>query len=158
MLSSTRRFIGVRSTLRSPVLARFNSSAPPKNQHPAYMPEGFDDYPEVKDYFPQKRSPYLKWDDRQNRRNLGEPVHVYHDMVDVWAPDHHDFVSDSKAVRHFLYFMGALAGFAGIIYVTDVWPDRPAMPRSYPHGGLAKDLGARNGDDHLFAARVDKTA
>lgn len=106
---------------------------------------------------PQHRDPYEKYDDQQNRVNFGEPIHPYHDYMDMWAPDHVQTVSDGTATRSLLTFFGALGLFAYGIYALDVWPDKPAMPRAYVDG-LYKDLGGREGEQELFQARVDKSA
>lgn len=74
----------------------------------------------------------------------------------MWSPDHFQSVKDHVAVRQFLTFMGLLGVFAYAIYVTDIWPERPNMPRSYPYDGLYRDLGGREGEQELMQARVDK--
>lgn len=106
---------------------------------------------------PQYRDPYLKYDDQQNRVNFGEEIHPYHDYMDMWSPDHIQPVSDKTAVKSLLTFFSLLGLFGYSIYALDVWPDKPAMPRSFPEG-LYKDLGGREGEQELFQARVDKSA
>lgn len=105
---------------------------------------------------PQYRDPYEKYDDQQNRVNFGEEIHPYHDYMDMWSPDHIQPVSDSTAFKHFGIFFGALSLFGYSIYALDIWPEKPAMPRSYPYGGLFRDLGGKEGEEELFQARVDK--
>ncbi|CDK24980.1 unnamed protein product [Kuraishia capsulata CBS 1993] len=156
----TGRFVAARQIVKPfTVAVRFNSSvSDDKYKHPLFTPkEEFEGYVKVKDYFLQKRDPYLKYDDQQNRRNLDEPMHEYHDFLDMWSPDHYDFISDKTALKWFLNYFLAIAGFAGTIYVFDLWPERPNAPRSYPEG-LAKDLGALPGEEKLYTARVDRFA
>ncbi|GME82134.1 unnamed protein product [Ambrosiozyma monospora] len=128
---------------------------------PNFLPDAakeFPDYKIPKNYIPPpKREPLLPWDDRQNRRNFGEPVHPWHDYIDLWSPDYFDHVTNKKAVQGFFTFFGGLALFAGIIYVFELYPDRPNMPRSYPHEGLYRDLGGREGEQKLYQANPDKS-
>ena len=60
-------------------------------------------------------------------------------MLGVWAPDVHE-VPPASAVRQFGFAALIAAAFAGIVYMSV--PDRPAALRSYPRGGLAKELGS----------------
>ncbi|ODV96792.1 hypothetical protein PACTADRAFT_48607 [Pachysolen tannophilus NRRL Y-2460] len=132
---------------------RFNSSIPnfvPKEYH-------YVDYPKIKAINYQKRDPYLKYDDQQNRRNFNEPLHPNADALDMWSPDYFDFISDRVGIRWFLTLFAVIGAGSGIIYFGNFYPDRPVYPRTYPHGGLAKDLGSRTDEDaHLYAARIDK--
>lgn len=151
-----------RSLLRSGLInqsfKRFNSTSA-KYGIPKFLPDAEKEFgiktPE--NYVPpQYRDPYEKYDDQQNRVNFGEEIHPYHDYMDMWSPDHFQSVKDHVAVRQFLTFMGLLGVFAYAIYVTDIWPERPNMPRSYPYDGLYRDLGGREGEQELMQARVDK--
>lgn len=103
------------------------------------------------------RSPYAKWDDRQNRRNFDEPVLDQYDYEEVWTADVYTHTPDKVAVRWVVTY---LAGFFGLVYVVNLfWPGRDAMPRNYPYGGLARELGARNEEEaELFRTHVDKLA
>ena len=136
---------------------RFNSTSK-KYGLPKFLPD-----PEIefgiktpKNYIPpQYRNPHLKYDDQQNRVNFGEEIHPYHDYMDMWSPDHFQSVKDHVAVRQLTIFFSLLGLFAYSIYVLDIWPERPNMPRSYPYEGLYKDLGGRDGEQSLMQARVD---
>lgn len=57
----------------------------------------------------------------------------------VWAPDLHEGVKPSSAVRQLLLAASLFASFGALVYVS--LPDRPALPRTYPRDGLAKELG-----------------
>lgn len=116
------------------------------------------DYPDIKGDLYFKRSPYVKYDDQQNRRNFNEPLDPNDDLLNMWSPDYYQPVSDATALKYSAVFFGGIATFAGILY-TFFYPEKPAVPRNYPYGGLAKDLGSGNQEeDHLHAARIDHKA
>ncbi|QPG73148.1 hypothetical protein FOA43_000454 [Brettanomyces nanus] len=126
---------------------------------PKFLPDAEKEFGvEVpKDYVPpQYRDPYKKYDDQQNRVNFGEKIHPFHDYMDMWSPDHFHPVRDRTALKQISVFFGCLGAFAAVIYLGDLWPDRPSMPRDYPYDGLYKDLGGRDGEEKLFQARPDK--
>ncbi|KAG7858709.1 hypothetical protein KL939_002831 [Ogataea angusta] len=126
---------------------------------PKFLPNlsDFPDYKVPKDYvMPQKRDPYQVYDDQQNRRNFDTPVHPFEDNLDMWSPDFINPVSDSTAIANFLGWFAGLGSFATAIWFFDLWPERPATPRSYPHGGLYKDLGGKEGEEELYRARIDR--
>lgn len=135
------------------ILKRFKSTIPPFLPPETHYP----DYPSVAPVNLQHRNPYLKYDDQQNLRNFGEPLHPHHDLLSVWAPDHINTVDDRTALRWFFTFFGSIGLFSAGIYYGEFYPERPAMPRTYPYDGLAVDLGARGDHDkHLYAARAEK--
>ncbi|ODV86493.1 hypothetical protein CANARDRAFT_27689 [[Candida] arabinofermentans NRRL YB-2248] len=151
------------SSSHEPVSDAKASSPPQESPYADFVPDfmpttgEFPDYKIPKGYImPQKRDPYAKYFDQQNRRNFGEPMHPYQDMIDIWAPDYIDFVDDKIALKHFTLFFAGLLSFAGLIYALDLWPERPNMPRSYPYEGLYRDLGGREGEQELYSARIDK--
>lgn len=117
------------------------------------------DYPNPAPEFSQHRSPYDKFDDPQNRRNLNEPLNIDADMYDMWSPDYHSFVDDKTALLHNAIFLSTVAAIAAGIWYFQLNPEKPAMPRSYPFNGLAKDLGATGDEDAAFyRVRPDTTA
>ncbi|AOA64815.1 Subunit of mitochondrial NADH:ubiquinone oxidoreductase (complex I) [Komagataella phaffii CBS 7435] len=127
---------------------------------PHFIPKNYSygDYPRLKPENLQKRDPYLKYDDQANKRNFNEPLHPQQDDLDMWAPDHFDFVQDSIALKWFGTFFGVLAVFSSVIYIGGLYPEKPANPRNYPFSGLAKDLGASSEEDTLlYAAKIDKS-
>lgn len=103
----------------------------------------------------QHRSQYVKYYDEQGRRHFNEPLHKDHDFLDVWSPDRFDTYSNQLAVRNTILFFSAVAAFSGFCYYY-LYPERPAAPRSYPHGGLYKALGASEEEKEVYQARVDE--
>ncbi|RCK55368.1 hypothetical protein Cantr_04285 [Candida viswanathii] len=114
------------------------------------------DHPELADYknpefvLKQTLDPYAKYDDPQNRRNLNDPMHIDEDMLDMWSPDYYDYVADSVALKHNAIFFGSIAGIAAIIYYFELYPEKPAMIRSFPYNGLADALGATSKENAPF--------
>ncbi|CAI5758016.1 unnamed protein product [Candida verbasci] len=123
-------------------------------QHPEYA-----DYKNFPPQFAQKKDPYLKYDDQQNRRNKNDPVNMDADMYDIWSPDVYDFRSNTTALKQIAIFFGSIFGFAGIIYYFQLNPEKPGNIKSYPYDGLAKELGSTSKDnDYLYQAQPDTTA
>ena len=108
------------------------------------------DYPNPKPEFAQFKDPYAKYDDQQNRRNLNDPVNIDDDLYDMWSPDVFNHTSDSTALERIGIFFSRVFGFGAAIWYFELNPAKPAMPRSYPYGGLAKTLGAGSEDDEGF--------
>lgn len=131
--------------------ARFQSSL---SKHTA--PEQGDAYPDVEPDLYYYRSPDAKWDDPQNRRNFGQILHPDDDILNLWSPAYYDAVPDATAVRWQLYFFAGVGVFSAIMY-TFFYPERRAVPRSYPDG-LARDFGAKTPEEaELYGVRVDKS-
>ncbi|ODV80149.1 uncharacterized protein CANTADRAFT_64727 [Suhomyces tanzawaensis NRRL Y-17324] len=117
------------------------------------------DYPNPKPVLAQSKDPYAKYDDQQNRRNLNDPVNIDDDLYDMWSPDYYDFVSDKTALKHNAIFFSLVFGFGATIWYFQLNPEKPAMPRSYPFGGLAKELGSGSKEDEYFyRVKPDTTA
>lgn len=121
--------------------------------------------PELADYqnpapqLAQSRDPYAKYDDQQMRRNFKEPVNIDDDLNDMWSPDYYQFVSDKTALKHNAVFFSAILAFGAAIYYFELSPEKPAMPRSFPHGGLAKALGSgADKDDFFYRVKPDLSA
>ena len=102
----------------------------------------FADYKNPEFVLKQTLSPYAKYDDPQNRRNKNDPMHTDEDLLDMWSPDYYDYVSDSTALKHNAVFFGLIFGVASIIYYFQLYPEKPAMIRSFPYNGLADSLGS----------------
>lgn len=107
------------------------------------------DYPDVKPEYFHHRNPYLKYDEQQNKRNTGEPIYQYYDMVDVWSPDRFDEVSDSVALRNTAITITAFAAFSMFIYYCTSH-ESPAVRRQYPHEGIYKALGGTEETKSVF--------
>jgi NADH dehydrogenase (ubiquinone) 1 beta subcomplex subunit 8 len=115
----------------------------------------YGDYPETEvrpSYF---KNPYLKYDDKQGRRNNGEIIHPLNDMYDIWSPDRFDIVSDKTAFKYFMTAVGAFGAFITVLYVT-ADHESPAVRRQYPFDGLNKALGGTEETKEVYQARVDE--
>ena len=109
------------------------------------------DYDNVKPVLAQDKDPYVKYDDQQNRRNINDPLNIEEDYYDIWSPDYFQFVSDKTALKHNGIFFSLIIGFGTAIWYFELNPAKPAMPRSYPFGGLAKELGSGSKEDEYFS-------
>lgn len=117
------------------------------------------DYDNVKPVLAQNKDPYVNYDDPQNRRNINDPLNIEEDYYDIWSPDYFQFVSDKTALKHNGIFFSLIIGFGTAIWYFELNPAKPAMPRSYPFGGLAKDLGSGSEEDEYFyRVKPDTTA
>lgn len=117
------------------------------------------DYPNPKPEFAQFKDPYAKYDDQQNRRNLNEPVNIDDDLYDMWSPDVFNHTSDSTALKHNAIFFSAVLGLGALVWMFELNPAKPAMPRSFPYGGLAKSLGAGDEESEaMYRVKPDTTA
>ncbi|ABN67629.1 predicted protein [Scheffersomyces stipitis CBS 6054] len=117
------------------------------------------DYPDFTPQLAQDKDPYAKYDDPQNRRNLNDPVSINDDLYDIWSPDYYQFVSDKTALKHNAIFFSLVFGFGATIWYFQLNPEKPAMPRSFPFGGLAKELGSGSAeDDYFYRVKADTTA
>lgn len=117
------------------------------------------DYPNPKPELAQNRNPYLKYDFQQLRRNKNEPLNIDDDLYDIWSPDYYQFVSDKTALKHNAIFFSVVIGFGAVIYFFQLNPEKPAMPRSFPYNGLAKELGSgRPETDYFYRVKPDAGA
>ncbi|KAF8206339.1 hypothetical protein K438DRAFT_1550420, partial [Mycena galopus ATCC 62051] len=100
----------------------------------------YDGYPELPDVSHQYRAP-LGWQDRLLRRNFGDTVHHYEEVNSMWGPDiPPNGITPNQALRQFLTAAGCFVT-AGLFMRAFLVPDRPAIPREYPFGGLEVELG-----------------
>ncbi|KAK6520326.1 hypothetical protein TWF506_000602 [Arthrobotrys conoides] len=89
----------------------------------------------------QFRDPYEKWWDPQERRNFGEPVHEDEDTLGIFTLYEYTVATPKQAAISFSCFVLAAFGLCGAIY--SFYPDKPAVPREFPHNGLEKALGGK---------------
>lgn len=97
----------------------------------------------------------MTYQDQQSRRNFNDPLYQEYDFVDVWSPDRFDEVSNWVAIRNNIIFFSGILAFSGFCYYY-LYPERKAVPRSYPYGGLYKALGASEDEKEVFQANVDE--
>ncbi|KAK9346091.1 putative NIAM subunit of mitochondrial NADH:ubiquinone oxidoreductase [Lipomyces starkeyi] len=143
-------FASVRQTVRiQRVLLPCATYATNSAQEDDRMAGDYPDYPYVSN---QSRDPYEKYDDQQLRRNYNDPLHEDDDMLNMWSPDIHDFVSDGQAFKSILYFFATVG--VGSYICTYFMPEKPAAPRVYPNG-LFKELGGSEDFEEVYAANVD---
>lgn len=108
----------------------------------------------------QFRDPYADWWDKQGRRNFGEPVclppyplywcsallkhphiqlHEDDDILGRFSPEEYTWTTPGKGLVMIGTFVLTFSAFCGVVY--QFYPDKPAIPRKFPHGGLAEALG-----------------
>ncbi|KAK9477543.1 hypothetical protein V1514DRAFT_333586 [Lipomyces japonicus] len=109
-------------------------------------------YPEYPYVSNQKRDPYEKYDDQQLRRNFNDPLHEDDDVLNMWSPDIHDYVSNAKAGTYILAFFGIVAGSAYAL--SHVSPEKPAAPRVFQNG-LFEEVGGAEYNKDVVSAKVD---
>ncbi|KAF8340574.1 uncharacterized protein EI90DRAFT_2966458 [Cantharellus anzutake] len=116
---------------------RRHVSGPPVSWEDPEVDPQLNGYPQLPAVSHQHRPPY-GWDDAQERRNIGEPLHEDYDVLSVWAYDHYR-IPGSTALREIGIAAIFFSLFAAAVYA--VTPERPALPRTYPYSGLVKELG-----------------
>jgi len=84
------------------------------------------------------RDPYADWDDKQEMRNFGEPVHEDNDVLGVFALHDYTFMSTARGLVMWAAFISAVFG----VYTAVAWsfPGKPSAPKEY-EGGLFEELG-----------------
>src|SRR5947209_8539864 len=84
------------------------------------------------------RDPYEKWDDPQERRNFGEPVHEDNDVLGVFSLHDYTHMSTSRGMLMWAGFISAIFGV--YTFVGWTYPGKPSAPVEY-EGGLYEELG-----------------
>ncbi|KAL7276173.1 hypothetical protein RUND412_000866 [Rhizina undulata] len=125
------------------IIAKFPEIPDHSEPYPAFddktdpgMNGGYVNPPPEKRQF---RDPYGDWWDKQGRRNYGEPVHEDDDILGRFSPEEYTFVKPKKAFAMNGVFIMTVLSFAGVCYMY--YPDKPAVPRTFPHDGLVTSLG-----------------
>lgn len=156
---------GTRAVARVPLRALTTKTSITDHLTGKVIPLADPARPELADYqnpepeLAQLRDPYAKYDFQQMRRNKDEPMSIDDDLYDMWSPDYYQFVSDKTALKQNGIFFGVVLGFGALIAYFQLNPEKPAMPRSFPYNGLAKDLGSgADKDDYFYKVRTDSTA
>ncbi|KAL7421825.1 hypothetical protein Q5752_003596 [Cryptotrichosporon argae] len=103
-------------------------------------------YPQLPYVSLQTREPFGWWD-RQERKNFGEVFHEEEDVLGMWGPDVHK-TSGPSALAQLSGAFALIGVFSYLLYKTR--PQRPVAARTYPYGGLEKELGDK------LPARVEK--
>jgi len=95
------------------------------------------DYPAVS--ISNQRLPARGWWDQQARRNFGDPVPEYDEVLSMWGPDIAP-VTPQTALYHFSL---AVLGFVGVgtLIKYALTPEQIAVRREYPYSGLVTELG-----------------
>ncbi|KAK5130182.1 hypothetical protein LTR08_002391 [Meristemomyces frigidus] len=86
----------------------------------------------------QFRDPYADWWDKQEMRNYGEAVHEDNDILGVFSPFEYTHFKPGWG----LVLMGSFVATVGALclVVSQLYPDKPSVPRTFPDG-LEKELG-----------------
>ncbi|KIM73269.1 hypothetical protein PILCRDRAFT_829284 [Piloderma croceum F 1598] len=79
------------------------------------------------------------WWDQQARRNFGDPIPEYDEVLSMWGPDVPP-VPPHIALYQFSLVAFGFIGF-GFFCKYALVPDKPAVPREYPFSGLITELG-----------------
>ncbi|KAG7089483.1 hypothetical protein E1B28_011163 [Marasmius oreades] len=115
-------------------------------------PEVLTEYPDV----PPINHQYLRptgWQDNQMRRNYGDPLHEQEELYSMWSPDI-PAIDPNVALKRFTM---ALLGFTGVFLYIKTYgtPEPHFVRRTYPYGGLVKELG---GLEENRARMADETS
>ncbi|RMZ87667.1 hypothetical protein DV736_g5106, partial [Chaetothyriales sp. CBS 134916] len=94
------------------------------------------------------RDPYADWDDKQERRNFGEPVHEDNDILGVFSLHDYTHMTPARALLCWTVFIGAVTGLYYTVKTN--LPDKPSYPKEY-EGGLDRELGGA-GSVRAFAS------
>ncbi|KAG6334645.1 hypothetical protein ID866_4441 [Astraeus odoratus] len=95
-------------------------------------------YPELP-WVSNQSLPPRGWWDQQMRRNFGDPVHEYDEVLSMWGPDI-PHVPPRQALFQFSLAVSAFVAF-GLACKYALLPERPTVPREYPYSGLVRELG-----------------
>ncbi|RMZ83129.1 hypothetical protein DV738_g1248, partial [Chaetothyriales sp. CBS 135597] len=142
MLSRRALATAVRSarpSLRPAPRAPFSLTAAPRaaveHDDDPNMNGGYINPPAIKR---SKRDPYGDWDDKQERRNFGEPVHEDNDILGIFSLHDYTHMTPARALLCWAVFIG---GVSTIFYTVKAnLPDKPSYPKEY-EGGLDRELG-----------------
>lgn len=86
----------------------------------------------------QHRDPYADWDDKQERRNFGEPVHEDNDVLGMFALHDYDHMTTTQGLILWAGFIAAIVGVYSAVKYT--FPGKPSFPKEYENG-LFEELG-----------------
>ncbi|KAI4726291.1 hypothetical protein E4T49_05914 [Aureobasidium sp. EXF-10728] len=99
------------------------------------MNGGYVNPPAIKRAF---RDPYGDWWDKQERRNFGEPVHEDNDTLGLFSTEPYTHFKPGHGAVLLGTFIASVFVLMGV--VRQYYPDKPAVPRTFP-GGLDRELG-----------------
>ncbi|KAK5298286.1 hypothetical protein LTR99_007976 [Exophiala xenobiotica] len=86
----------------------------------------------------QHRDPYTDWDDKQERRNFGEPVHEDNEVLGIFALEDYTHMTTGRGLLMWGFFISCVLGVS--YAVTTMYPGKPSAPREF-EGGLDTELG-----------------
>jgi len=114
-----------------------NYETPQGHTHPdPNLTGGYVNPPAEKRQF---RSPYTEYWNQQDRRNYGEPVNEDEDILGRLSPEVYTWTTPKMGLIQNGLFVLTVLGLCGIVYVS--YPDKPAVPRTFPYDGLKYALG-----------------
>ncbi|KAG0706758.1 Ndufb8, NADH dehydrogenase 19kDa subunit [Suillus ampliporus] len=120
----------------SPLASRAYATPATYKQHEKDPQLG--DYPELP-WVSNQELPPRGWWDQQMRRNFGDPIQEYDEVLSMWGPDTPP-VAPQSALFQLSLAISAFVGF-GFLCKYALVPDRPTVPREYPFSGLVRELG-----------------
>jgi len=56
-----------------------------------------------------------------------------------FSPEEYTWITPGKGAAQIGVFVATVFSFMGVVYMF--YPDKPSVPRTFPHGGLEKALG-----------------
>lgn len=66
-------------------------------------------------------------------------LHEDDDILGRFTPEEYTWTTPKKGIVMVGTFVLTMFGFCGVVY--NLYPDRPAVPRRFPHDGLVEALG-----------------
>ncbi|KAG1841669.1 Ndufb8, NADH dehydrogenase 19kDa subunit [Suillus subalutaceus] len=140
----------------SPLLWR--AYATPATFKPQEKDPQLGDYPDLP-WISNQELPARGWWDQQMRRNFGDPIQEYDEVLSMWGPDAPP-VPPHKALFQLSLAISAFVGF-GFLCKYMLVPERPTVPREYPYSGLVRELGGleenKVGFLHVYTQWVNLT-
>ena len=71
--------------------------------------------------------------------NAWRQIHEDNDILGRFTPEEYTWTTPGKGIFQLGCAAGVMFSLIGAVYTF--YPDRPAIPRTFPHGGLEKSLG-----------------
>ena len=66
-------------------------------------------------------------------------LHEDYDILGRFSPEVYTWTTPGKGLAQVGMFVATVFGLCGVVYMF--YPDKPAVPRAFPHNGLEKALG-----------------
>ncbi|RPB20817.1 hypothetical protein L211DRAFT_870387 [Terfezia boudieri ATCC MYA-4762] len=119
-----------------PITNNYETGVSGYNHPDPEMTGGYVNPPAEKRQF---RDPYGEYWNKQDRRNYGETVNEDEDILGRFSPEAYTWTTPGKGLMQNGLFVLTVLGLCGVVYST--YPDKPAVPRTFPYDGLREALG-----------------